>query len=370
MFDIKKLWNDCVNYAKNNRNVVLVAVAIVAIVIVGGLIFVNKNGVTLPTLFGMSDQQIGEKAINYINTSGLSSTPATLVKVGEASGLVKITIKIGANTFDTYITKDAKLLFPQAFTMTATKTTAAAASNTPAAAATAANVTKTAKPMLEAFIVSSCPYGLQMQRAMAYAVQSAPSLASSIVVRYIGSISGGKITSMHDAYTGNDESAENLRQICLREEQPTKYWPYVTCYMSKSDNKLPDGTALTSQDMPIGDTTTCQSSTGVDTAKLSACVKDPSRGLAYAQKDFDENTKYNVQGSPTLVLDGKTIDETSFGGRTADAMKTIICDASSTQPSFCSKTLNTAAAAVSFNATYADATASASSNSTQCGTAQ
>ena len=34
MFDIKKLWNDCVNYAKNNRNVVLVAVAIVAIVIV------------------------------------------------------------------------------------------------------------------------------------------------------------------------------------------------------------------------------------------------------------------------------------------------------------------------------------------------
>ena len=89
---------------------------------------------------------------------------------------------------------------------------------------------------------------------------------------------------------GPEEGAENLRQICIREEQPAKYYNYLACYMQKT-------TATASSGMPLGDSTSCQASTGVDTAKLNACVADPSRGLAYAQKDFDLDTKYNVQGS-------------------------------------------------------------------------
>ena len=46
-------------------------------------------------------------------------------------------------------------------------------------------------------------------------------------------------------------------------------------------------TATAASGMPLGDSPSCQASTGVDTAKLNACVSDPSRGLAYAQKDFD-----------------------------------------------------------------------------------
>jgi hypothetical protein len=252
--------------------------------------------------------------------------------------------------------------------MSAKKTNATASANTNSAQATATTaVVKTSKPLLEAFIVSSCPYGLQMQRAIAYAVKSVPSLASNVVIRYIGSISNGQITSMHDSYTAGDESKENLRQICIREEQPTKYWPYVTCYMSKSDSTLPDGTSLSSSDMPIGDTNACEASTGVDTAKLNACVADPSRGLAYAQKDFDLGTKYNVQGSPTLILNGAQISESNYGGRSSDGVRSMVCAGFTTDPSYCSTKLDTTEAAVSFSATYATAGA-ASSSSTQCGT--
>lgn len=113
--------------------------------------------------------------------------------------------------------------------------------------------------------------------------------------------------------------------------------------------------------MPLGDSTGCQASTGVDTAKLSACVSDKTRGLAYAQKDFDLSNKYNVQGSPTLILNGAQVDETGFGGRTSDAVKSIVCAGSKTQPSFCSTKLNTAAAAVSFSATYSSGSASTGS---------
>ena len=356
-----------VSYVKNNTNTVLVGVAIVAIVITAGLIFVNSNhGFALPTLFGKSDQQIGKDAVNYINNNQLSTTPATLVKVGEASGLVKVTIKIGTSTFDSYATKDGKLLFPQAFDMTPKKAaTKAAASKTPAA--TAANVQKVDKPMLEAFVVSSCPFGLQMQRAIADAVIAQPALAQNVKVRYIGSIESGQMYSMHDTTADGSkripngpEATENLRQICIREEQPTKFYNYLACYMKKASGSLPNG-------MPLGDSAGCLASTGVDTGSVNACMKDSGRGLAYAQKDFDENTKYNVSGSPTLILNGAQIDESGFGGRSSDGVKTMVCDGSKTAPSFCSTKLKTAEAAASFSATYASSGTSGTGANTKCG---
>lgn len=341
------------NFLKN-RNNVLVLVAMIGILVTGGLIYANSNSnFSLSSFFGASDAQIGKKAVDYINNSGLSSSPASLVSVSEASGLIKVKIKIGTNEFDSYATKDGKLLFPQALDMSA-KTAATAAANSNSSqtpAQTAATVKKVANPSLEAFVVSSCPFGLQMQRAIADAVKNVPSLAANIVIRYIGSVSGGVISSMH----GPEEAAENLRQICIRQEQPAKYYNYISCYMKKT-------TSTASSGMPLGDSASCQASTGVDTAKLNSCVKDPSRGLAYAQKDFDLASQYNVQGSPTLVLDGQTIDETSFGGRSSDGVKTIICDASNTQGSYCSTKLNTTSAATSFNATYASASGAPSSN--------
>ncbi|OGZ76577.1 MAG: hypothetical protein A3G45_01735 [Candidatus Staskawiczbacteria bacterium RIFCSPLOWO2_12_FULL_37_15] len=189
---------------------------------------------------------------------------------------------------------------------------------------------KNDNPVLEAYVVSRCPFGLQMQRILADVIKNIPSAAQNIKVRYMGSVSNGTITSMH----GDAEAQENLRQICLREEQPNKYWQYVSCQMK------------------TGDTSGCESPTGVDSPKLSACVSNSGRGLAYAKKDFDLNGKYQIQGSPTLVLNGRQVSEFDFGGRTSDAVKTAICSGFNNQPGFCSTKLTTANAATSFSATY------------------
>jgi hypothetical protein len=347
-----------------NKNSILIGIAIIAIIITGGLILANSSkSFSLPNFFGPSDSQIGKKVIDYINNNQLSSTPASLVSVSDASGLFKVKIKIGTNSFDSYATKDGKFLFPQAFDMTpkpAATTAKQAASNTntpPAATQAAASIQKADKPQLEAFIVSGCPYGLQMQRALAEAVKTQPALASDITIRYIGTVANGTITSMHSPA----EAQENLRQICIRDEQPTKYWNYVSCYMKKATGTMPNG-------MPLGDSPTCQSSTGIDTAKLNACVSDPTRGLADAQKDFALDSKYNVSGSPTVVLNGVDISQNSIAGRSADAVRAMICAGSTTQPSFCSTKLNTTTAAASFSATYASAGSTGSS--TQCAPAQ
>ena len=101
-----------------------------------------------------------------------------------------------------------------------------------------------------------------------------PQARDYLMVRYIGSVSNNTITSMH----GDEEAQENLRQICIREEQPDRYWDYVSCYMIE------------------GKSIECLKSSSVDESKLNACMNDSSRGLAYAQKDFDLADKFNIYG--------------------------------------------------------------------------
>ncbi len=328
--------NSIQHYIKKlDRNQWMAVIAVVGIVAVGGLLYANQNG-GISLGFGMSNAKIAQMSIDYINNNKLSQTPATLVdgSITSESGLVKFKISIGGNAFDSYATKDGKLLMPQAFNMSGTATASTGTDN-PTATPTVkpADLTKVDNPMLEAYIVSRCPFGLQMQRAMANAIAASPDLAKHVTVRYMGAVDGSAtgINSMH----GDAEAKENLRQICIREEQPAKYWEYSACQMKD------------------GDTAGCEKSTGVDSAKLNSCLTDKSRGIAYAKKDFDLNTKYNIQGSPTLILGDAQISEFDFGGRSADAIRSIICAASKTESAFCSKTLDTAPAATSFSLTYA-----------------
>ena len=334
-------------FKKMDRNTLVAGIAIVGILVVGGLIYANSNpGFSLAGLniFGASNDQLAKKAIDYINSKGLAQSTASLVSVSEESGLVKIKIDIGGEQFDSYVTKDGKLLFPQVLKMEedksgTTDTTATTQPTEEQIQQAIAEIQKTDNPMLEAYIVSRCPFGLQMQRMMADAVNSIPQLSQYIKVRYMGEVSGNTITAMH----GEAEAKENLRQICIRDEQASKYWSYIACQMKS------------------GDTAGCEKSTGIDSAKLNACTSAPSRGVAYAKEDFDLNAKYGVTGSPTLILGEKKVAEFNFGGRTSDAIKTIVCAAFNSQPSFCSQPLNTPQAASSFSETYAGAGSSGNS---------
>ncbi len=152
-------------------------------------------------------------------------------------------------------------------------------------------------------MVSYCPFGMQMQRILVPVHELLKDVAN-IKVKYMGAVSDGKITSMH----GDEEAQENLKQICLREEQPDKYWDYIGCFIKQR-----------------GKSDTCSEEVGVDIDKLKECMTDPDKGLKYAQEDFASQAKYGVGGSPTLILNGERVSEFNFGGRTAEAVKTLIC---------------------------------------------
>lgn len=60
----------------------------------------------------LSSQEAAEKAIAYINKYMLpEGNEATLIETGEENGVYKIRLKIGESEYESYITKNGKLLF-------------------------------------------------------------------------------------------------------------------------------------------------------------------------------------------------------------------------------------------------------------------
>jgi len=289
------------------------------------LYFLNKNI--------LSPKEAGEKVLNYIDENVLkgSDLKASLVEgsaVEEKNGVYEMKLKIEDSEFTSYLTKDGKLLFPEAIELV--EEIVSSEEPTQQQKTTCEDIKKEPKPILEAFVVSYCPFGTQMQRILAEIVKNIPELAENIRIEYMGQISGGKVTSMH----GEEEAEENLTQICLREEQKDKFFPYLACFLKK------------------GEGSKCLSEVSVDQGKVQDCKSSGSRGLAYAQRDFDLQDKYKITGSPTLILNGQKVSEFDFGGRTAEAGKTLLCCGFENEFSSCQKTLAEEEAATGFSETY------------------
>ena len=280
------------------------------------------------------------------NLEMLNVTPS-IVNSSESNGMYSVNVKLsgpqGDTTFNSYITKDGKVLFPKGINVDEYKqlienieeeeqkqeANDENTENSPNEI-TGNVIKQSANPQLEAYVVSRCPFGVQMQRIMAEIIKEIPEAADNLNVRYMGAVVDDKITAMH----GDVEAQENLRQICLREEQADKYWSYVSCYMKE------------------GKTDECLISTNVDADKLNTCMTDTSKGLVYAQVDFDLNKKYSVTGSPTLIMNDERVSEFDFGGRTAEAVKSVMCEGFVTKPDYCSTTLTKEDAAASLSPTY------------------
>jgi hypothetical protein len=315
---------------KINTSFILIILMIAAFLIGYG----SKNGVSIGIFNDKKPEEVAQQAIEYINQNflAMSEEGATLVSVAEESGVYKFTMLIEDQEYNSYITKDGKILFPDGVPMI-TKEEAEARAE--AGAMTCEDLNKSNEPIIEAFVVSQCPFGTQMQRILNEIVKNIPELDNYITVKYMGEIQDGKITAMH----GDEEAQENLRQICIREEQKDKYWNYIDCYIKEGQSEQCLVTAL------------------VDIAVLDQCVEDTSRGLEYAQKDFDSENEYEVTGSPTLILNKGNVSEFDFGGRTAEAVKTVICCGFDSPPAFCAEELTTDSAEAGFSPVYSSGSA-------------
>ena len=302
---------------------------IIFIIIVTSVLFFyfyKKSGsISQFNLNPISSKEASAKVMDFVDKQLKGQASSSLESITSTDGVYKLVLKINSKEVSpVYLSYDGNLLFPEAIDLTTFFKKQKKI--------TCKDIPKVNNPELKAFVVSRCPYGLQSQRILADIIKNIPELEKNIRVEYLGYIDKDGIHSMH----GESEAQENLRQICIREEQPSDYWKYVSCHIQK------------------GEVDKCLSEAKVDTQKLKSCMSDNKKGLAYAQKDFADAEKYHITGSPGYVLDNNPLNEQQldFGGRSSEAFKNLICCAFKDKPQFCSKTLNKGIAATYFSQNY------------------
>jgi len=312
---------------KNFKNLAVLSVVVAAVIIGGALVYTNQNKCADDgSLAGaLSAQAAAEKALTFINKEMLQEgATASLVDVTEASGVYKLKLKIQDQDYESYISKDANIFFIYGVN-TGEQT---------AQQDTTGEPEKTDVPTVRLFVMAHCPYGLQAQKALLPVMDLLKDKAD-IGVYFVNYI-------MH----GKNEIDENLRQYCIQKEQNDKYGAYLNCFAL--------GAGVEGFDK-------CLSDAGIDKNKMNSCISATDQQFKITEQYNDKSTwvsgqfpkfsvhddlnqQYGVQGSPTLIINGKLVN----ANRSPEEFKKAVCDAFITAPAECNQTLSTEAASSGF----------------------
>jgi len=266
----------------------------------------------------LSAQDAADKAISYINNLN-GGSGASLLGVTEESGLYKIHIRIGQDEYESFVSKDGKILFRPGYYYYMN------GSSTGGGSSLTTEIPKSDRPDVKIFVMSYCPYGLQAEKMM-LPVYDLLKDKIDIGIYFVD-------YAMH----GKQEIDENLLQYCMQNENQSQYFDYLSCFIHS------------------GNSSNCLTETGIDLSNLSSCISatdatynvsgqynDQStwRGGTYPVFDIqkDLNDLYGVTGSPTIIINGQKV---SVNPRTPENFKQVICSAFNTTPEECSQTLST-----------------------------
>lgn len=185
------------------------------------------------------------------------------------------------------------------------------------------NIEKKEVPEVELFAMSYCPYGTQMEKAI-LPVQELLGDKANIQVKFVDYV-------MH----GEKEIMENTRHYCIQNNQQNKFWNYLECFLEDSE------------------TDKCLQETEIDQTKLESCVNEEieKHNLLNGTGNYppyplqtELNEEYGVEGSPTFVVNGETLDVS----RTPEDVKEVVCAAFTEKPSECEQTLSTESPSAGF----------------------
>ncbi len=201
------------------------------------------------------------------------------------------------------------------------------ASSQPSQSPTAQNanqsVPKKDVPDVEVFVMSYCPYGLQMEKGILP------------VAELLGSKINFQLKFVDYAMHGQKEVDENLRQYCIQKEGFVKLNNYLSCFVKQSDVN----SCLSTAKIDSAGLTSCISQTDAQ-FKINDKVADKSQWRTTQFPPFDiyqaDNTKYSVQGSPTLVINGTLVQSS----RDPQSLLDLICSGFSNQPNECKQKLS------------------------------
>ncbi|HNX11062.1 MAG TPA: thioredoxin domain-containing protein [bacterium] len=274
----------------------------------------------------LSPETAKAKVEQFVNDNLMAEgSKATIESITEENGLYKLAINIGqGQIIDSYLTKDGSKFFPQALDI---KEIEGAANTSDTSSTPVTTVTeKKAKPEVELFVMSYCPYGTQIEKGILP------------VVDLLKDKIDFELKFCDYAMHGDKELTENMVQYCIQKEQTAKLSSYLSCFLAD------------------GQSDACLTKAGVDKTKVNSCVSKTDKQFGVmAQKEkkgsypafnvnAEDNAKYNVGGSPTLIINGQEIQS----DRDPQSLLNTICSAFENKPKECDQKLSTASPAAGF----------------------
>jgi len=273
------------------------------------------------------------KVVNFINDNLMQEGSEVSIKeVTEENNLFKVVVNMpSGQEVVSYLTPDGEKFFPQAMDIAEIEAEAAK-SNSETASTQQADVVKNDKPVVELFVMSHCPYGTQIEKGIIP------------VIKTLGDEIDFQLEFCDYAMHGKKELDEELIQTCIEKNEPEKTISYLECF-------LEDETKGAS----------CLSSVGINTTQLNKCIaetdeefkvtelyNDQSTWTSGKFPQFnvfkDNNVKYGVKGSPSLVINGGLVSS----GRDSASLLRTICAAFNNPPAECETELSSASPSAGF----------------------
>ncbi len=179
-----------------------------------------------------------------------------------------------------------------------------------AAKATTAAVAKSANAVkVEFFVMSQCPYGVQVENGVA---DSLSKLGPDVDFHFdfIGTNNNGTLTSMH----GPDEVTGDIVQLCANKYSPAAVMKMIVC-----QNKNAREVARNWE--------SCAAEAGVAVAPVKACLEG-AEGKTLLTESFARSAARGAQGSPTMFIANKPYN----GRRGSNDFLRAICNESTATP--------------------------------------
>lgn len=315
---------------KANKNPWMLTSAILGIALLISLIFLFSEGETGKAI---PKEKAGEAITNYLNSQ--TGGGVKYVSSSDKGNLYEVIVSYQGKNIPVQITKDGVYFVRGITPITGNLETDQNAPQQPATKTTI----KSDKPIVEAFIFSYCPYGLQFEKALSPVYDL---LKENVEFNIVA------IGAMH----GEFERVESLRQISIEQLYgKEKLFLYLKEFNGNSEigNCMGNDVCL-NQYLPI-----IHNKLGLDKQKVEEHMKN------YAGKIYDEQVSkagsLGIGGSPTFVINGAIVDVT----RNSNAIKEVICNAFNNAPKECSTALSSAPVSAGFGSG-----GSGSSSAAQC----
>jgi len=308
------------NHHKNKRardvlkdpwraSAIVLGVVVLALLIVVAFSGAGRAGV-------ISKDKAGRRLVGFLSKQAQGTVEYVSAK--DIGNLYEVTVLYQNQKIPLYVTKDGKYLVQKPIPLSSGNEDSDKKQSSQRSS-TSANIPKSNKPFVELFVMAYCPYGTQMEKGIIP------------VVRKLGDKIGFKVKFVNYAmHPSKGEVEEELNQYCIQEEQSDKYLDYLSCFLED------------------GDGARCLKEIGIDASKLKTCtdrvdkefdvIKNLKDRSSWAGGRFPkvmiydkDNQKYDVRGSPTLVVNGQKVQS----GRSAQEILNTICSSFTTKPKEC-----------------------------------